>query len=107
MTKFQQSLESFRKKAEKKSKNLSDNYRAEEALLYLLNGFEEPISEFSSTCEGSFELFHKGFRQIDITDTPGVDAAIWSLIKQSEIAFIVWSEVYETDLELPDSEHKP
>lgn len=59
----------------------------EKALFSLLsaNINNESIGPFDFNQDAAGEIFHKQFRQVDITEIAGVDAAIWNLLSDAPI----------------------
>lgn len=43
-------------------------------------------------------MFHKGFRQIDVVDTYGVDMIIWNLLKDSDFFWECIKDVFDDKL---------
>ena len=73
---------------------MRDNFHADVALYSLLSGGgRAEIWRHMENCEWDGTQFHKGFRQYDVVDMRGVDAAIWHLIKQADYFWPVFGAV--------------
>lgn len=81
-------LEVFREKIEHNLSNKPELYSVDRALLYLLEEFKNDLPEVD-------HYFHKAFRQVDVTDSGRIDAAIWQLIGLSTTFWQAFNEVTE------------
>lgn len=83
---------SVSKKIEKLLRMYDDVTKAcsghERALYCLLKEFETEIPEPG-------EYFHKSFRQLDVTDRPATDMAIWHLLQEAPIFWMLFEAVQD------------
>lgn len=79
-------LQVFRGKVEHNLSAKPELYSVDRALLYLLEEFEEDLPEVDA-------YFHKAFRQVDVTNSGRIDAAIWQLIGLSDTFWEAFDEV--------------
>jgi hypothetical protein len=78
----------FRAKVEHNLSAKPELYSVDRALLCLLEEFEKNLPELDN-------YFHKAFRQVDVTDSGRIDAAIWQLIGLSDTFWEAFDEVTE------------
>ena len=81
--------EQFLMEYEAMTQRLPHKWAYERSLHCLLEGNRDVVVEL---LDQNPKYFHKAFRQIDVTNVPGVDSAIWILI---DCAHIFWDTFHE------------